>query len=257
MHADKAARIATGAAGLLAEARGVRAVVKRQVGCLEHLAGVDVGQLHLGRGDQVEALTGFEQVVLELGQLAGAGQRVGVGHGRAPPLGVAAAGVRVGHEVDDGALQACGLAAQQDEAAGSQLHGTLGLEHVQVGAQVPVRLHLDALGLEVARGAPAAHLGVVVLVIAHGGGVGRHVRRAQQDVVQLGIGGLALGGDGGQLVVDLADALLGGLGLVLLAGGHHLADALGRGVALGLQSLLLGDGGTTGFVKFGEARRVP
>lgn len=75
--------------------------------------------------------------------------------------------------------------------------------------------------------------------------------------MQLGIGGLALGGDGGQLVVDLADALLGGLGLVLLAGGHHLTDALGRGVALGLQSLLLGDGGAAGFVKFGEARRVP
>ena len=81
---------------------------------------------------------------------------------------------------------------------------------------------------------------------------------AQQDVVQGSESAASrLAADGGQLVVDRADALLGGLGLVLLAGGHHLADALGRGVALGLQSLLLGDGGTTGFVKFGEARRVP
>ncbi len=101
-------------------------------------------------GMRIEALTGFEQVVLELRQLARAGERFGVGHGRAPPFLVAARGVRVGHEVDEGALQACGLAAQQDEAALSQLHATLGLEHVQVGAQVPVRLHLDALGGEIA-----------------------------------------------------------------------------------------------------------
>ena len=59
VHTDEAARVATGAAGLLAEARGERAVVKRQVRGLEHLARVDVGQLHLGRGDQIEALTGF------------------------------------------------------------------------------------------------------------------------------------------------------------------------------------------------------
>ena len=75
--------------------------------------------------------------------------------------------------------------------------------------------------------------------------------------MQLGVGGFALCGHLGQLVVDLAHALLGGLSLFLVAGGHHLADAFGRGVALSLQGLFLGDGGTTGFIKFGEARRVP
>ena len=50
---------------------------------------------------------------------------------------------------------------------------------------------------------------------------------------------------------------LGGFGLGFLAGGHHLADGLRRGVALGLQRLLLRDGGAGAPRQAGEARRVP
>ena len=120
-----------------------------------------------------------------------------------------------------------------------------------------MRLHLEALGGEVARRAPAAHFGVVVLVVAHRRGIGRHVRRAQQHLAQGLVGRFAIFADDGQLVVDGAHALLGGFGLVLLAGGHHLADRLRRGVALGLQRLLLRDGGAAGLIELGEARRIP
>ena len=257
MHADEPARVAAGAARLLAEARRERAVLERQLAGVQHLAGVDVRQLHLGRGDEVQALGGVEQVFLELRQLAGAGERLGVGHGRAPPFLVAARRVRVGHEVDEGALQAGAQAAQQDEAAGGQLHRALEVDDAQLGAQVPVRLHLEAFGDEVARRAPTAHFGVVVLVVAHRRGVGRHVRRGQQQLAQGLVGRFALGADGGNLVVDGAHALLGGLGLVFLPGGHHGADGFRRGVALGLQSLFLRDGGAARLVELGEARGIP
>ena len=75
VHADDAARVASGAARLFAEARRERAVLERQLAGVEHLAGVDVGELHLGRGNEVQALGGVEQVFLELRQLARARER--------------------------------------------------------------------------------------------------------------------------------------------------------------------------------------
>ena len=89
-----------------------------------------------------------------------------------------------------------------------------------------MRLHLESLGGEIARRAPAAHLGVVVLALAHGRGVGGHVRRAQQELAQGLVGRFAILADNDQLVVDGAHALLGSLRLVLLSLRHHLADGL-------------------------------
>ena len=193
-------------------------------------------------------------VVLKLG---GAGERGGVGQRGHPPLLVAAGHVLVDHEADERALQAGAQAAQHVEAALGQLHAAIEVDDVQLGAQVPVGLGLEALGGEVARGAPAAHLGVVVLVGAHRrGGVG-HVGDGHQQVAQVGVDGLAARAHIGELVVDGAHALLGGLGLVLLAGAHHLADLLGERVALGLERLLPLDGLAAGLVKLGEAGRVP
>ncbi len=53
----------------------------------------------------------------------------------------------------------------------------------------------------------------------------------------------------------MADGLLGGLGLVLLALAHQRADLLGKRVALGLQRLLLGDDGAA-LVKVCELLRA-
>lgn len=69
---DDAAGIATGRTGLLAEARGARGVAQRELGGVEHLTGVQVGEGDLGGGDQELVLAGVVGVILELGQLAGA-----------------------------------------------------------------------------------------------------------------------------------------------------------------------------------------
>ena len=71
----------------------------------------------------------------------------------------------------------------------------------------------------------------------------------QHEVGELGVDGLALRGDLVELLVDGADAFLGGLGLFLLAFAHHLADGLRRGVALLLQRFFLHDGGATVLVE--------
>ena len=217
---------------------------------------MQVGQLHLGRGNEVEALGGVEQILLELRQLAGARKRGGVGHGRHPPLLVAAGGVLIQHEGDEGALQAGTGAAEHVEAALGQLHAALEVDDIQGRPQIPVGLGLKALGGEVARGAPAAHLRVVVLVLADGGRGVAQVRHAHEQRLQRVVG-LGAGGAGRfQLLVDLAHLLLGGLGLVLLALAHEGADLLGDTVALGLEGLFLGDDLATLHIEGSELLRI-
>ena len=161
--------------------------------------------------------------------------------------------MRVGHEVDEGALKTSTLTSQNDKAACSKLAGALGIDDAQVGAKIPVRLHLEALGLEVARGAPTTNLGVVVLVLADGRGFGRDVRDTQQDVVQLLVDCLALGSSAGKLVLDLGNASLGGLGFLGFLLSKKLTDLLRDGIALGLKGLFLHDCLTTLFVKARES----
>ena len=118
-------------------------------------------------------------------------------------------------------------------------------------------LELKALGLEVARGAPAATLGVLGLVDANGRGLARNVGEVGHEVILLL---LELGTTGGKpldLLVDLADGLLGSLGLVLLALLHESADLLGLSVAGGLKVFDLADDGTTLIVELEELLTVP
>ena len=82
MHADQAAGVSTGAASLFAEARSESAIMKRQIGGLKNLAGMQIGKLNLGGGDHIQALAGVEHVLLKLGKLTGARHGLLVGHGR-------------------------------------------------------------------------------------------------------------------------------------------------------------------------------
>ena len=157
--------------------------------------------------------------------------------------------MRVEEVVDKRALEACTCAAEHGEAAAGNLVAALEIEDIEVSAEVPVGLGLEALGREVARGAPATALGVLGLVLADGRRGAGDVGHVQHEVMQLGVDGLALRGDLVELLIDSADALLGCLGLVLLAFAHHLADGLRRGVALLLKRLFLHDGGAAVLVK--------
>ena len=77
MLADQAAHVRAVRAGLAAEARRVGGVAQRQRAAVEDLVAVQVRERHLGGRDQVEIPVAgdLEQVLLELRQLAGAGQR--------------------------------------------------------------------------------------------------------------------------------------------------------------------------------------
>ena len=157
--------------------------------------------------------------------------------------------MRVKEVVDERALEACTCTTEHGEAAAGDFVAALEIEDIEVSAEIPVGLGLEALGREVARGAPATALGVLGLVLADRRRGAGDVGHMQHEVVQLGIDGLALRGDLVELLVDGADALLGGLGLVLFALAHHLADGLRCGVALLLQRLFLHDGGAAVLVK--------
>ena len=113
-----------------------------------------------------------------------------------------------------------------------QLYATVEIDDAQVGTQIPVSLVVE---VELRRSAPAANLGVVVLILAHRGGLVRDVRSAHEHSGELSVYLFALCGSGGKLLVDEANLLLGSLSLVLLALAHELADFLRHAIALGLQ----------------------
>ena len=76
MHAEDAAGVLAGRAGLAAEAAGVAHVAHRQVGLVEDLVHVQGGQRHLGGAHQVEAV-GLDPVdLLHVG-----GEEAGAVHG--------------------------------------------------------------------------------------------------------------------------------------------------------------------------------
>ena len=247
--ADDAARVAARRARLFAEARGERGVPARQRVGVEHLARMQVRERDLGGRDEEHVARHVVGVVFELGQLTGAHHGLALHDHRRPPFFEAAGSVRVEEVVDERALEACTCATEHGEAAAGNLVAALEIENVEVGAKIPVGLGLEALGREVARGAPATALGVLGLVLADGRRGAGDVGHMQHEVMQLGIDGLALRRDLVELLIDGTDALLGCLGLVLLALAHHLADGLRRSVALLLQRLFLHDGGAAVLVE--------
>ena len=113
------------------------------------------------------------------------------------------------------------------------------------------------LEVELARGAPAATLDVLVLVLAEGRGLTGNVWQMGHEVVLLLLKLAAALGKAVDLGVDLANGLLGRLGLVLLALLHKGADLLGLGVARGLELLDLGDDGAAGIVQLEELLAIP
>ena len=111
--------------------------------------------------------------------------------------------------------------------------------------------------VELARGAPAATLDVLVLVLTVRGGLARNVGQVSHEVVLLLLESGAALGQTVNLLVDGAHGLLGGLGLVLLALLHQGADLLGLGITRSLELLDLGDDGTALVVELKELLAIP
>ena len=250
MLANNTARIAARRACLFAEARGECGVALRQSGCIENLVGMQVRQRDLGRGNEELVFANVIRIIFELRQLARTEHGLALHNYRRPPFFEAAAHVRVDEVVDQSALKTSSRATKNREAAAGKLVAAIEIENVQIGAQVPMSLGLEALRREVARSAPATALGIFGLVLADGRGIARKVRASHQDVVHLCIDGLTLGACLLELFVDLANFLFGSFRRFLFALAHQSADFLRGFVALGLEGFLLGDGRTTLFIQF-------
>ena len=162
--------------------------------------------------------------------------------------------MHVDEEVDERALHAGAHAAEQVEAGAGKLDAAVEVDHAELGAEVPVSLGLE---VELARGAPAAHLGVVGVVLAVGHGLVGDVGDGGDEVEELLLNGGALLAQLGDALLVCGDLGLGGLGLVLLAVLHKKANLLGDGVAVGLELLDLGDDRATLLVQLEELLAVP
>jgi hypothetical protein len=146
----------------------------------ENLPVMDVGDGHLGRGNEVVVpCFELEQVFLELRQLPRAGHGGAVDHERRQHLRIAVlAGMQVQHKIDEGALQQGAVAQVQGKPRPGDFRGTLEIEDVQVLADVPVRFHRE---VEHRRRSHALHFGIVVLVASHRDAVMGKVGNAHQQ----------------------------------------------------------------------------
>ena len=113
------------------------------------------------------------------------------------------------------------------------------------------------LEIELTRGAPAATLDVLVLILAVRGGLTRDVGQMGHEIGQIGLNLSTTLGKTVDFLVDLAHGLLGGFGLVLLALLHQGADLLGLGVARSLELLNFDDDLTTLIIHLKELLTVP
>ena len=200
VHADEAAGVAPGTASFLAEARRVGGEADGEVGFFEEHVAVEVCDGHFGSGREEEGVRGVGlggaiHVLLEFGELAGAGHAVAVNKVGGRDLGVSVLrGVEVEEEVDEGAFKTCAGAAIDGEAGagdfggGSEVHPAEVFEEFGVGFGRKGEWRLFA---------PGGDDGVVGSVGAGGNGVVRDVghKQAQGSDALFGVagGGLGLG----------------------------------------------------------------
>ncbi len=146
---------------------------------------MDIGYRNLCRRNQIVCpVLNPEELFLELGKLAGRGHARLVHHERRQHFQITVLrGVKVEHEVNQGALESCAHAFVKSETSAGDLGGPVKIDNVQVFGQVPVRLGLEReLRRLTALRRPPPDLLVVVLVLAVGHRGMRQVRNSEQDV---------------------------------------------------------------------------
>ena len=196
VHADDAARILARAARFRAETGCGRTIGARQLGFVQHFAGVQVGQRHFGGGDEVIVpFPQLKKIFFKLGQLARACHGGAVDHiGRADFYIALILSVLIQKKVDQRPFQAGGPAAQDHKPTARQAGGAFKVKAIQGRAQLAVLTGREIKGR---RGAPAGNLHVFRFVLAHGHGGVRQVGYAHKPGFHLGFG---LGGCGVQFL---------------------------------------------------------
>ena len=247
VQAVEAAHVGAPRAGFAAEAGRVAGHAHGQFLNRNNLVAVEVGERHLGRGNEVEVVLG---VVVHLPvlvrQVAGA-VAAGLVHedGRLH-LDVARGAGLVQKKVYEAALQARALALVHRKARPGNLHAQLKVDDVVLFDEVPVGL---GVGAQLGLGAVLAHHFVVggVAAFGHAG-----VRQVGQLVEQLFLGFFHLGqlGAGGLGVLfQLDGAGLEGFGPGPVAGLHQAPDLAGQVVGFGLGGVVAGLQGAPALVE--------
>src|SRR5579883_576454 len=257
--ADDAARVLAVRAGLAAKAGRPGGDADGQRGGVEHGIGEQIGQRHLGGGNQpqVRVFT-LEEVGGELRQLAGPAHGLGVDERGRKDLGVAVAtGVEIEHEVGEGALEAGAGAAIDGEARAGDLGRGGEVEHAQALAQFDVIARGEVEG---ARRAPAADLDVVLRGAAGGHAGVRQVGDRQEQRLKVGFELALAGFERGDLLVEPARTFALRVAFFCrsgLRGGAAAGGEFGRqGLAAIAQRIERGDGRAAVGVQRAEAAEV-
>ena len=212
-----------GRAGLAAVARCVRHHPQRQLLGIDHLAGVDRGERHLGRGDapQIVALD-VVGVVGELRELTGRRQRRRGDQRRRTDL-LELVDVAVECVLAQRPRHRRAVAALHREHRTTDLGGTLVVEDAERGTRLPVR-HPPVLG-ELGGQADRALDDRVVGVARAIGRVGmREVGDAQQHIAQIALHDVELVGQHPLVVAERPAAQLQFFGAGDVAVASQLAD---------------------------------
>ena len=131
---------------LAAKAGRVGGVLEREISAIEYLAAVKIGERHLGGWDEIEIpfARDLEEILLELGQLSGANQRLRVCQKRRLHLSITMLpGVQIQHEVDQRARQARPRSAQHGKPCAGDPGGALEIKNAERVTQGPVLLRLE------------------------------------------------------------------------------------------------------------------
>ena len=232
--AQHARRVLARGARLGAEALGVGDVAARQVALLHDHAADDVGERHLRGRHQPPAVFGAVAFVAELRKLAGPEHRLLAHQHRGPGLGEPVLlDMGVDHELRQGPVDAGDAARHHHEAGAAESRRCL---EVHSGARAGDLEMLSGREAEGPRLAPAADLGVGILVRALGhvveGQVGQFHQHVREPAVELG----GVGAHRGDFVLFLRDG-----GAQALESGVVAARLGGAGLLGGL--VLLGEGG--------------
>ncbi len=141
---------------------------------------MEVGQRDLGGRDEVQvALLHFEQIGLELGELAGSEESIGAHEKRRQHLDIAVLfGMEIEHELDERPLEPCAGTHQNGETRPRDLRRPVEVQNSQSRSDVPVGFRLEG---EVSRLSPATDLLVRGLVRSHGDALVGKVGKALDD----------------------------------------------------------------------------
>ena len=192
MLADHAARVTAIGAGFGTEAGSLGGNLDREIGFLQHLARDGVRERHFSGRDQILELmlslflisadAGRVKVLSKLRQLTGSIHGRRIDDVRRIAFGVAMLpGVKIEHELREGAVQMSDLTLHEAETGAGKLGSRIEI-HAKRRSHINVVLHRE---IELTGGAPAPLFNIRTVITANRTFRVRQIRNALKQIVQL------------------------------------------------------------------------